>query len=223
MDPRIDLKFVFEDQLQTREYDGKKQPSSLDLAPRAPINGEYYPAGVLAKEFDYAVDHVSWLARTGKVQALRKGKRWYVTRASLQAYKESAKVNQSQSGLKSQEVVLSSVNKSTYRKADITPPRSHAGQAVSSFILAGGLLIFYILNLGIVKINFNNEPLTQGYQSVQASLKDFTYELTSLWAPSKTSFLLLKSLSTKLSSVTSMNPPHHLRSARDQEQRRSER
>ncbi|MDO8665416.1 MAG: hypothetical protein Q7J79_02305, partial [Gemmatimonadales bacterium] len=55
------------------------------------------------------------------------------------------------------------------------------------FILAGGLLLFYISHLGIIKINFNEEPLVKNYQEVKANiLEPFKNSLTnqsaSLWS-----------------------------------------
>ena len=48
---------------------------------------QYIPAGMIAKEFDYALSHVSLLARQNKIDAIWTGKRWYVNRDSVVEYR----------------------------------------------------------------------------------------------------------------------------------------
>ncbi|MEX2052972.1 MAG: hypothetical protein WD898_01955, partial [Candidatus Paceibacterota bacterium] len=44
----------------------------------------------LAQEFDYDPDHIGLLVRRGAVKGIKVGKRWYVSRASLEDYKKRA-------------------------------------------------------------------------------------------------------------------------------------
>ncbi|MDP3731244.1 MAG: hypothetical protein Q8R34_01995, partial [bacterium] len=193
MDQKFDLKFVIQEK-KPREYEAGNQPPGFDSASSAESNSlssvlgkdnplnidgkKYYPAGVLAKEFDYAVDYVSWLARTGKAEGIRKGKRWVLTRESVQAHKNFAQSNKQQGGWKSlpagrqaKNKVLSpvlsfaSVKRVLIEKADKV-------RAASSFILAGGLLLFLFFNFGIFKIdfNFNKEPVARSYKNIQAKV-----------------------------------------------------
>src|SRR3989344_3478586 len=50
-----------------------------------------FPASDLAEKYGYAKDHVGWLARTGRIQAIRYGKhgKWYASDKSLVEYQSS--------------------------------------------------------------------------------------------------------------------------------------
>ena len=55
------------------------------------INGKkYISISLLAKETGYEADHISRLARQGKVDGARQGKRWYVLRESIADYRKKA-------------------------------------------------------------------------------------------------------------------------------------
>ena len=65
----------------------------------------YLPASLLADEFGYATDHIARIARQNKVEAIYENKKWYATRESVVDYKEQAKQNKMQGGLKSTAVL----------------------------------------------------------------------------------------------------------------------
>jgi len=69
----------------------------------------YIPAGMVAKEFNYALSHVSLLARQKRIDAIWNGKRWYVNRDSVIEHRKLSQRNKVAGGLKSQYTVLSSV------------------------------------------------------------------------------------------------------------------
>jgi len=54
----------------------------------------------LAKEFGYDISYVGLLARKGKVQAKKENGSWYLDRNSLIEYRDKAKENQKNSGVK---------------------------------------------------------------------------------------------------------------------------
>ena len=64
----------------------------------------YFPISLIAKEFSYAADHVARLARQKKIDAVREDKRWFIVRESLVAYREQARQNKINGGLKSTEI-----------------------------------------------------------------------------------------------------------------------
>ncbi|MDP3954311.1 MAG: hypothetical protein Q8Q06_02750, partial [bacterium] len=65
-------------------------------------NGKaFVPALLIAIEFGYATDHITRLARQGKIEALYENKRWYASKESFNAYKLVAESNRRNGGLKS--------------------------------------------------------------------------------------------------------------------------
>ncbi|HYU65048.1 MAG TPA: hypothetical protein VEK36_02175, partial [Candidatus Paceibacterota bacterium] len=70
------------------------------------VEGKRFIAtSVLARNFGYDSDHIGRLARQGKVENIRIGKRWFVTRTSLQNHKREAYEQKRLSALQSIKVV----------------------------------------------------------------------------------------------------------------------
>ncbi len=80
--------------------------------------GGYFLINNLAEKYGYAKDHVGWLARTGRIEAVRCGKygRWYARESSLLDYRKSLTEKSRSFSTKSPAVLLSapSHNKSSY-------------------------------------------------------------------------------------------------------------
>jgi len=60
----------------------------------------YFLASHLAKEFEYAPNHITRLARQGKVISVYKHNKWYIDRNSLKEYRKRAQKNRIIGGLK---------------------------------------------------------------------------------------------------------------------------
>src|SRR3989338_5522315 len=69
----------------------KRNKNILDINPDSPVRDGFFPLHILEKRHGYARDYIGWLARTGRVQAVRYGKygRWYVSDVSLKNYRKS--------------------------------------------------------------------------------------------------------------------------------------
>ena len=78
-----------------------KQPQVLSSGKTIFCDGKpYVPAGMVAKEFNYALSHVSLLARQKRVDAIWNGKRWYVNRDSVIEHRNLSQRNKAAGGLK---------------------------------------------------------------------------------------------------------------------------
>ncbi|MDP3696995.1 MAG: hypothetical protein Q8R55_03075, partial [Candidatus Taylorbacteria bacterium] len=80
------------------------EPAELALAP---LHGEetlglemmsfggktYIATSILSQKFGYDGDHIARLARQGKVESIKQGKRWYVVQGSLEEYRRKADEN----------------------------------------------------------------------------------------------------------------------------------
>lgn len=53
----------------------------------------YIATSILAEKFGYDGDHIARLARQGKVESIKQGKRWYIARESLEEYRRKADEN----------------------------------------------------------------------------------------------------------------------------------
>src|SRR3989344_1279098 len=61
------------------------------LKPSSKIDAGYFPLHDLADKYGYAKDHLGWLSRTGRIEAVRHGKygQWYASEGSLKKYQIS--------------------------------------------------------------------------------------------------------------------------------------
>ncbi len=80
---------------------GRAVEATLDLyleacatAP-ATEDEDYLPLPDLAREFGYEPEYLSWLARYGRLEARKQGRRWHATRAAVVAYKRQAELRRS--------------------------------------------------------------------------------------------------------------------------------
>ncbi|KKT82684.1 MAG: hypothetical protein UW79_C0002G0001, partial [Candidatus Yanofskybacteria bacterium GW2011_GWA2_44_9] len=57
----------------------------------APEQDGFFPLQVLSEKYGYAKDYIGWLARTGRIQAIRYGKygQWYASETALAEYRQS--------------------------------------------------------------------------------------------------------------------------------------
>ncbi|MDP2647690.1 MAG: hypothetical protein Q8P35_00380, partial [Candidatus Yanofskybacteria bacterium] len=66
-------------------------PNGENSVSEVELEGKRFIAtSVLAREFGYDSDHIGRLARQGKVENIRLGKRWFVTKVSLESHKRVA-------------------------------------------------------------------------------------------------------------------------------------
>jgi hypothetical protein len=56
-------------------------------------DGAYQPLSELAKGTGYSVNYLGLLARKGQLDAVKRGGRWYSTRAAIQQYSDEVKHN----------------------------------------------------------------------------------------------------------------------------------
>lgn len=123
---------------------------------------KYAPSREIAREFDYALSYIAFLARKNKINAVWYGKRWYVERDSVLKYKESAQNNKVFGGRKSQsnyiQLVSAPVNdsKGIFKKSDIL--------RISSLFI---LVLFFVFGTGILPISINTDLLKKDYNNFQ--------------------------------------------------------
>ena len=140
-----------------QEYQ-KAQPPVFEHKGKSIIHQgkEYIPAGEIAREFSYALSHVSLLARQQKIDAVWTGKRWYVNKDSVLQYRARLAGQQTVllprgevlrgSVSASRQTVLSSssnlwVNSSS-ETGEYLSRRANLLKAAVGLIALGGLLIF---------------------------------------------------------------------------------
>ena len=71
---------------------GQAVEAGLDLyleACAARPDDSYQPLSELARSSGYSVDYLGWLIRQGRLEAVKRGSRWYSTFAAIQHYKAS--------------------------------------------------------------------------------------------------------------------------------------
>ena len=56
----------------------------------APPEEDYFPLSDLAREFGYDPEYLSWLARYSRVEAVKRGRRWYARREAVETYRREA-------------------------------------------------------------------------------------------------------------------------------------
>src|SRR5579884_873483 len=75
---------------------GQAVESCLDLYLQAcattpvPEEEDYLPLSDLAREFGYDPEYLSWLARYSRLEALKRGRRWYARRQAVEQYRREA-------------------------------------------------------------------------------------------------------------------------------------
>src|SRR3989344_1359735 len=57
------------------------------------VEDGFLSLNILAKKFGYAKDHIGWLARTGRIKAIRFGNKgqWYANEDSVRSYHEASR------------------------------------------------------------------------------------------------------------------------------------
>jgi hypothetical protein len=55
-----------------------------------PEEEDYLPLSELAREFGYDPEYLSWLARYSRLEALKRGRRWYARRRAVEQYRREA-------------------------------------------------------------------------------------------------------------------------------------
>src|SRR3989344_8135087 len=57
----------------------------------SPTGEGYFPLQILSEKYGYAKDHLGWLSRTGRIEAIRHGKygKWHASEESLKKYQLS--------------------------------------------------------------------------------------------------------------------------------------
>ena len=72
---------------------GQAVEAGLDLYLEAcaaePVD-PYQPLAALAEPSGYSVDYLGWLARQGRIEAVKRGVRWYSTLDAIRRYKAEA-------------------------------------------------------------------------------------------------------------------------------------
>lgn len=80
---------------------GRSVEGGLDLyleVCSTPPSGEYRPMSELTEGTDYSVNYLGLLARKGQIDAVKRGGRWYSTRAAIEHYKHEVAHNPLPSG-----------------------------------------------------------------------------------------------------------------------------
>ncbi|HCM68644.1 MAG TPA: hypothetical protein DIS62_06670, partial [Candidatus Kerfeldbacteria bacterium] len=140
----------------------------------SPENKGYFPINDLAEKYGYAKDHIGWLARTGRVQAIRYGShgRWYANEKSLLNYRQSLvdKPRISTSTKISPVPSFVPLYKSSY-SAKQTVRRTNAIPK-KFLLLVGGILflINFIPAIETIDLNLNKTPIAKQYSQVKESV-----------------------------------------------------
>ncbi|HXK41033.1 MAG TPA: hypothetical protein VJ046_02980, partial [Candidatus Paceibacterota bacterium] len=133
--------------------DGRRQVEEDILGKVVFHNGKpYVPAGIIAKEFNYALSHVSLLSRQQKIDAVWIGKRWYVDRDSVIEHRNLSQRNKTLGALKSHNAVPSIVPLSSSSEEHLSNRANLLKTAMFALSL-GGLLISGGLYYDIVKVD----------------------------------------------------------------------
>src|SRR3989344_8661306 len=140
----------------------------------SPENKGYFPINDLAEKYGYAKDHIGWLARTGRVQAIRYGShgRWYANEKSLLNYRQSLvdKPRISTSTKISPVPSFVPLYKSSY-SAKQTVRRDNAIPK-KFLLLVGGIL--FLMNIvpavESIDLNLNKTPLARQYSQIKESV-----------------------------------------------------
>jgi len=157
-----------------QEYQ-KAQPPVFERKGKSIIHQgkEYIPAGEIAREFSYALSHVSLLARQQKIDAVWTGKRWYVNKDSVLQYRARLAGQQAVllprdevlrgSASAPRQTVLSSpsnlrVNSSS-ETGEYLSRRANLLKAAVGLIALGGLLIFLFSTISITKPDSSSSAL----------------------------------------------------------------
>ncbi|MBI2003482.1 MAG: helix-turn-helix domain-containing protein [Parcubacteria group bacterium] len=98
---------------------------------------KFIAASLLAEEFGYDQNHIGLLARQGKIEAVKTGKRWFVTRESLSTYKFKIAQERKANALKSIKVPRKPIAPSTVSQI------TDGNRAIRSYLSSG------ILKLGL--------------------------------------------------------------------------
>lgn len=78
---------------------GQAVEAGLDLYLEAcAATPDYQPLTELAEISSYRLDYLSWLARQGRLDAVKRGGRWYSTRAAIEQYKAEAEEGKQRRG-----------------------------------------------------------------------------------------------------------------------------
>src|SRR3989344_5612349 len=140
----------------------------------SPENKGYFPINDLAEKYGYAKDHIGWLARTGRVQAIRYGShgRWYANEKSLLNYRQSLvdKPRISTSTKISPVPSFVPLYKSSY-SAKQTVRRTNAIPK-KFLLLVGGILflINFIPAIETIDLNLNKTPIAKQYSQIKESV-----------------------------------------------------
>lgn len=117
----------------------------------------YLPSSVIASDFGYSLDYISRLAREGRVEATRVGKKWFVNPDSVERFTEDSKLKKAQinAELSATRKLELSVNAplKTEEESEINLPiekRRHRNIATaivgSSMVMVAGLLVGVFYN-----------------------------------------------------------------------------
>jgi len=153
----------------------------------SPENKGYFPINDLAEKYGYAKDHIGWLARTGRVQAIRYGShgRWYANEKSLLNYRQSLvdKPRISTSTKISPVPSFVPLYKSSYSAKQTVrrdnPSNFSQGKLGRTnaipkkfLLLVGGILflINFIPAIETIDLNLNKTPIAKQYSQIKESV-----------------------------------------------------
>lgn len=136
---------------------------------------QYVPAGQIAREFGYELSHVSYLARTGKIDAVQRNGRWFMNIQSVIRYRESAEKNKIQGGLKSVSVLSSAPSSDPSRKAGskVSSSEEHLSQRPNLYKRAVRFMLVGFLILMISQLPVDKTPHTKA--DILSAFKNFYY------------------------------------------------
>lgn len=80
---------------------GQATEAGLDLyleACAALPSDSYQLLSKLAQSSDYSIEYLGWLARQGRIDAVKRGRRWYSTREAIEQYKAEAEEGKQKRG-----------------------------------------------------------------------------------------------------------------------------
>jgi hypothetical protein len=89
------------DDLRVANLIGQATEAGLDLyleACAALPSDSYALLSKLAQSSDYSVEYLGWLARQGRVDAIKRGRQWYSTREAIEQYKAEAETGKRKRG-----------------------------------------------------------------------------------------------------------------------------
>ncbi len=172
---------------QSFQFDSSS-PVAGDIS-EVEFNGKKYTSTtLLAQEVGYDLSHIGRLARQGKLESIRHGKKWMVHRASLLAYKKQVDEQRRVNGLKSFETEVAKVSDLVRKPIVPSTALFHTAEIGSARIYPKSLKIgdlryvlltlFVLFTLASVALNHNLDKFPSQVASIGQSIDGFVNQPT---------------------------------------------